>query len=223
MSKIQRASGRPRASLDPDLHPRKSERTRTAILDAALELLWSQPFRDLTVAEVMSLAGASRSAFYSYFEDLHDLMEDLLRRMGEDVFEATSPWFQGSGDPVAALRESLRGLVRIGYERGPILRAVADASTTDERLECAWTAFVASFDDAVTSRIEEHQAKKLIPAFDARPVAVALNQLDASMLIHAFGRRPRGDPEAVYGALDRIWSSTLYESTARRVRGRNDE
>ena len=32
----------------------------------------------------MSLAGTSRSAFYQYFEDLHDLMEVLLRGMEED-------------------------------------------------------------------------------------------------------------------------------------------
>lgn len=96
------------------------------------------------------------------------------------------------------------------YERGPILRAVADASTTDERLERSWAKFLTKFDDAVTARIEEHQAEGLIPAFDARPVAIALNRLDASLLIHAFGRRPRGNPDSVREAITRIWTSTLY-------------
>ncbi len=189
---------------------RKSDRTREAILDGALEFLWSRPFREMTVAELMSITGVSRSAFYQYFTDLHDLMEALLRGMEEDIFEIAIPWLSGEGDPTALLQESLAGLVRVCYVRGPILRAVADASTTDERLERSWAKFLTKFDDAVTARIEEHQAEGFISAFDARPVAIALNRLDASLLIHAFGRRPRSNPEPVQDAITRIWTSTLY-------------
>ena len=102
--------------------PRKSERTRQAILDAALKFLWTQPYRDLTVGELMSLAGTSRSAFYQYFQDLHDLMETLLRGLEEDIFGVGAPWLQGEGDPIPLLEETLEGLVRVCYQQGPILR-----------------------------------------------------------------------------------------------------
>ncbi len=199
-------------SAGSSVSPRKSERTRQAILDGALEFLWSRPFREMTVAELMSIVGASRPAFYQYFEDLHDLMETLLRGLEDEIFGATDPWFSGEGDPIAMLSESQAGLVRVGYDRGPILRAVADASPSDECLELSWAKFLAAFDDAVTARIEQHQEEGLIPPFNARPVAIALNRLDASMLIDAFGRRPRGDPKPVHEAITRIWSSTLYGS-----------
>ncbi len=39
------------ASIDSASNLRKSERTRQAILDGALEFLWSRPFREMTVAE----------------------------------------------------------------------------------------------------------------------------------------------------------------------------
>ena len=42
------------------------------------------------------------------------------------------------------------------------------------------------------------------------PVATALNPLDVGLLIHAFGRRPRGAPELIEDALIRVWTSTLY-------------
>jgi len=61
------------------LKPRKSDRTRTAILNAALEFLWTHPFRDMTVAELMSITGIGRSAFYQYFKDLYEPMETLLQ------------------------------------------------------------------------------------------------------------------------------------------------
>ncbi len=101
------------------------------------------------------------------------------------------------------------GLVSVSYERGPILRAVAEAAPTDDRLEQVWAAFLRGFDDAVAARIEQHQEQGRTPTFDARPVAIALNRLDASLLIEAFGRRPRSDPLPVQDTLIRIWTSTL--------------
>jgi AcrR family transcriptional regulator len=195
-----------------DSKPRKSDRTRAAILNGALEFLWTQPFREMTVAELMSITGVGRSAFYQYFHDLHELMETLLQGVAEAIFGAADPWFNGEGEATVLLPLSLAALVEVCYERGPILRAVAEASTTDERLERAWAAFLAEFDDAVSNRIMEHQAEGLIAKFDARPVAIALNRLDASLVIHAFGRHPRSNPEPVREAITRIWMSTLYQS-----------
>ena len=205
----------------PVLPPRKSERTREAILDSALEFLWTRPFRDLTVGELMSGTGSSRSAFYQYFTDLHDLMEALLRGMEDDIFAAATPWLQGEGDPIPLLRESLAGLVQICYQRGPILRAVSDAASSDESLERTWAAFLKNFDDAVAQRIEQQQATGLVPEFDAYPVAVALNRMDASLMIQQFGRRPRGNPDAVLESITRIWISTLYGAGATATAGKS--
>ena len=188
----------------------KSERTRAAILNAALEFVWSQPFRDMTVNSLMTSTGLSRSAFYKYFRDLHDLMETLLDVSQEEIVAACSPWYTGVGDPVALTLESLAGLVRLCYHRGPILRAVADAAATDKRLQKAWKQFLGRFDDAACARIEADQEQGLIQNFDARPLAVALNRLNAYTLIEAFGQRPRRKPEPVREALARVWISTLY-------------
>ena len=200
--------------MTPQPIPRigKSERTRAAILDAALEFIWSHPFRDLTVKSLTTSAGLSRSAFYQYFDDLHDLMETLLDMLKGEVMAVTGPWFTGVGDPIALLNESLVGLVEVCYRLGPILRATDDAAASDKRLEHAWAQFVKQFDDAVTTRIEADQAQGLIPDFDARPVAIALNRMDAYTFIQAFGQRPRSKPEPVREALARIWISTLYGS-----------
>jgi len=207
-SKEKRKKMRAVAGSSPK--PRKSERTRQAILDGAVEFLWARPFREMTVSELMSITGAGRSAFYQYFDDLYSLMEMLLLRLEEDIMEAAAPWFSGDGDSTALLQQSLTKLVHVCHDSGPILRAVSEASTTDERLERSWSVFLGVFDDAVTAQIEKQQKEGEIPPFDARPVAVALNRLDACLLIHAFGRHPRHNPEPVCEALTRIWTSTLY-------------
>jgi AcrR family transcriptional regulator len=188
----------------------KSDRTRAAILNAALDFVWSHPFRDMTVTSLMESTGASRSAFYQYFSDLHEVMETLLKMFGEEIFVAVEPWLAGVGDPVALIRETLAGLVEVSYQRGPFLRAITDAAATDPRLETAWLQFLVGFDDAATARIEADQKQGLIPDFEVRPVAFATNRLNAYTLLQAFGRHPREQPGPVREALTRVWISTLY-------------
>jgi hypothetical protein len=69
---------------------------------------------------------------------------------------------------------------------------------------------------------KRREAQGLIPAFDARPIAVALNRLDASLFIHAFGRHPRQNPELVLEAVVRIWTSTLYQSIDTTTKTKHD-
>lgn len=184
--------------------------TRQAILDAAQEFLWTRPFREMTIRSLMAETDVSRPAFYQYFSDVHVLMETLLDDLRDEILGVVEPWVLGTGDPVSLLRQSLDGLVRVCYRRGPILRAASDAATSDNRMETAWTSFLHDFDDVVTERITADQAQKLIPPLDARPMAIALNRLDAYTLIDAFGTRPRRRPEPILDAITRIWVSTLY-------------
>lgn len=205
-------TSRPHARPHPSAEVRKSDRTRAVILDAALEFLWSSPFREMTVSSLMASTDLSRSAFYKYFHDVHELMETLLEELAEEVLTGATAWLEGSGDPVALLRESLAELVRTCYQRGPILRAVADAAPSDERFDQSWNQFLGRFDDAVAARIRSDQQLGLIPEFEARSVAIALNRLDAYTFIHAFGQRPRSRPEPVLDAIVRVWTSTLYQA-----------
>ena len=197
-------------SPQPSKRIDKSDRTRAEILNAALDFVWSHPFRDLTVTSLMASTGASRSAFYQYFTDLPEVIETLLAMLQKEIFSAITPWLGGVGDPIALMRETLAGMVDVCHQRGPFLRAITDAAVTDPRLEEAWLKFLSGFDDAVTARIEADQQQGLIPDFEVRPVAFAMNRLDAYTLLQAFGQHPRMEPGPVLEALTRIWTSTLY-------------
>ena len=211
MSGVKRSS-RLRATPQPSSKIGKSERTRAAILNAALDFLWSHPFREMTVQSVMAPTGLGRSALYHHFPDLHDLVATALAMLQDEIFATAMPWVAGVGDPVALTHESLAGLADWGYRRGPIVRAVADAAATDQRVEDEWRAFLGRFDDAASARIAADQEQGLIAEFDPRPVAIALNRLDAYTIIEAFGQLPRRKPKPVREALARIWTSTLYGS-----------
>ena len=201
-----------RLFAEPEPIPRigRSERTRAEILDAAFEFLWSRPFRDMSVNSLMATTSISRSAFYRYFEDIHRLMEALLKRLESEILEGVSPWLSDDGDPVALLFESLAAEVRICYRYGPFLKAVSDAAGTNARLEDEWDRFLERFDDAVCDRVSADQELGLIELFDPRPVATALNRVDAALYIRAFGQRPRKRREPVLDAIARVWISSLY-------------
>jgi AcrR family transcriptional regulator len=195
----------------PERKQTKAERTRALILEAAFDFLWQHPYRELTVNVLMDRTGLSRPTFYQYFRDLQALMSSLLQFLTDEILAASKPWFEAaSGDPVALLNQALSGLVDVGYRRGPFIRAVADAATTDERLESAWIRFLEDFDDLVATRIEADQRLGLIPPFDARAVASLTTRMDAYAFIHAFGQHPRQEPGPLRQAVIRMWVSTLY-------------
>jgi AcrR family transcriptional regulator len=210
MSDLRRYPPQLRVIPEPTGKVTKADRTRAVILNAALEFIWSHPFRELSVNSLMASTGLSRAAFYQYFEDIHKMMETLLHMLAEEIFASANIWLEGVGDPVALLNESFQGLTQSCYQHGPFLRAVADASTTDERFEKSWGQFLSGFDDAGNARIQADQAQGLIATFDSRPVIFALNRVNAYTFIDAFGQRPRKQPKPIQEALARIWISTLY-------------
>jgi AcrR family transcriptional regulator len=207
---LKRSPVRLNAVPEPRLRIGRSERTRAEILDAAFDFLWSRPFRDITVNSLMATTSISRSAFYRYFDDIHGLMQALLTRLESEILEGASPWLTENGDPVALLYESLAAEVRICYRHGPFIKAICDAAGTNAQLEDEWNWFLDRFDDAVSERIVADQELGLIEAFDPRPVATALNRVDAAMYVRAFGHRPRSRPDPVQQAITRVWISTLY-------------
>lgn len=210
MSYSNSSSPRLRADPKPALKIAKSDRTRAAILDAALEFVWSRPFHEMTVNSLMATTGVGRSAFYQYFSDLHSMMEALLHILADEISAVVQPWYVGVGDPVALLNETVSGLVHVCYQRGPFLRAISDAAATEKRFEKDWRQFLGGFDELGVELITRDQEQGLIPKFDARPTIVALNRLNVHTIIEAFGQRPRSKPEPVREALSRIWISTLY-------------
>ncbi len=193
------------------------EEARRKILDSAARFLRNRHFREMTIGEVMAGTTLSRPAFYQYFTDVHDLILSLLSEIEEIMHQLASPWIDGEGEPIAALRESNRGVVEICAKHGPVIRAIVEAAPLDERLEQAWTSFMQRWDDVAEARIVAHQRDGLVPPLDARRIASALNSLDVNLVVAAFGRHPQDDPNEVLETMHRVWSSTLYGRLPRRL------
>jgi AcrR family transcriptional regulator len=55
----------------------------------------------MTVGSLAASIGVSRSAFYQYFKDLHEVMEVLLEMLKGEILDASKTWMISVGDPVA--------------------------------------------------------------------------------------------------------------------------
>src|SRR4051812_43477579 len=150
------ASGHRRPRHDP-------KDTEREILEAAERLLRERPFREVTVEAVMRQTGLKRPAFYAHFRDRPDPVLRITPLIGAELFDMTDRWLQGE-EPEEDLRSALNGVAAVFVEHGPVLRALADAATSDAAVETVYRTLVQSFVDATARHIREEQAAGRTPA-----------------------------------------------------------
>src|SRR3954453_4091746 len=116
--------------MPPATKPRRIRRApdeaRREILDAAEALLSGQPFRALSVDDLMGRTGMTRSSFYHYFRSLDDVAIALMRRVQGEMMEAVAPWLQPAydGDPAAAAARGINETAAVFARHGLVLAAI---------------------------------------------------------------------------------------------------
>ena len=192
---------------------RRPEEAEREILDAAEDLLRDDRFSALTVDELMSRTGLSRASFYVYFRDRHHLIMRLTERIGSELFSMSELWLRGSGDPLEDARAAVEGVAAVYSRHGPVLRAIADASTHDPDVEAIYHGLVERFVEATAKRISEEIAAGRVRPLDARETARALVWMNERYLTHTLGQTPQEPTDTVVETLWAIWVRALYEHT----------
>ncbi len=184
------------------------EEARASILAAADELLRERPFRELTIDELMKRAGLSRTIFYRHFDDLGQLVMQLLWAAGAPLRESNDRTYEAAAE-LPVLRQGLDTLVDWFAENGPLLAAVADAATYDEEIERIYEEILQRWYDRFrTTMAEAAAAGRIVPIADGE--AEALVSLNERYLLRKLGRVPQADPEEVRATLWSVWSRYLF-------------
>jgi len=191
---------------------RTPEAAEREIVEAAEALLREKPFRELTVDDLMRRTGLSRPSFYVYFRDRHDLVLKVVEHIGGELFSMSERWYDGTGDGPAMVREAIDGVVGVFAAHGPVLRALADAATDDQRVEAAYLALLQRFVDATARHIEEEVAAGRVLPLDPVPTATALTWMMERYLQLQLGRATDPPVDSVTDTLTTIWSRVLYGS-----------
>jgi AcrR family transcriptional regulator len=182
------------------------EETRRLILVAAERSLRERPYRELTVDVVMSETGLTRTAFYRHFDDVTDLVLRVFADVGRELYEVAARWAGHAGVAYPAPgREGLAGMVDFYVRHGPLMRAVAEAATADERIELAYRSSVDAFIELTAGALERMAAEGLLKVPDPRALGRAMTLMNQAYLMAEFGREPQGDPKVALQTLEQVW------------------
>lgn len=193
-------------------HLEQRENTRREILAAANEFLRQRPYRELSVEDLMSRSGLTRTAFYRHFDDLTDLVLRLMAEMGGELYGVAERWLQDSQvEQEAGLRfhhaakTGLRAIVEFFERNGPLIRAISEAATTDERIERAYNGMLDRFTELTAFGLEQMVKEGRIDPLEPWPVARALNLMNERYLLGEFGHPNEGNADLALKTLETIW------------------
>lgn len=182
------------------------QETRARIIEAATELVRERSFSELSVGQVMDRAGIGRTIFYRHFDDLGELLLSAGREAMEELYEAQVVLASTRGDhDLAQIRRALEIPVRVYLRHGPLLRAITEAAADDGLIAAGQEELRRRFDYLVAVALRESGPD----AASATETAHALNLLNESYLLDAFGREPRVSVETAVRALSEIWVATV--------------
>jgi len=124
-------------------HQDRSRRTLEQILDAAERLMATRPFREISVAEIAQVAGASISSLYARFTDKEALLGAIYERHARHQRELVDQLFapaRWEGRSVSQIVRQTFPLMVQGYRaRQGLIRTFLEYASHDVRFRDTWS------------------------------------------------------------------------------------
>jgi len=194
MTKAPRAMTR--IKLAPDVR-------RAQFLDCAQALFFSRGYEATTVNDILERAGASKGAFYHYFDSKEALLDALAERVAaQAVADAEGILDDPSLDALARLNAFMAQGRHWKIERAPMLRAMFDALLKAENVALNQRIITASgkvVTPVLTAIVEEGAREGVFdPAAPAMIAEVLLMMGNARMAVavEAMALAARGELDA---------------------------
>jgi AcrR family transcriptional regulator len=118
-------------TLNPETHAVR----RDAFVDVAQRLIQTKGYEELSVQDVLDELGASKGAFYHYFESKADLLEAVVERMADGVGVAWAAIIAEPGLTAAQRLEAIFSTTaQYKAERKDLVLAVLEMWLSDENV-----------------------------------------------------------------------------------------
>ena len=196
-------STRPANAARRPLARARREQARERIVAAAERLLRGRPYRELSVEDVMTEAGLSRTVFYRHFDGLPELVLSLLEAirqalMGELVADVPV-------DHLARTQAILAAAVDAFAEHGSLMRAIDQAASHDAQIEAAFRSVTDEFTGVMAAQLEVSMAEGRVAPGNAYELARALNLMNQRYLLETVARDPSFDRRLALDTLMAVW------------------
>jgi AcrR family transcriptional regulator len=196
--------------------PIKGERHRRAILDALAELLIHRAIGDLTVGEIASAAGVTRSGFYFYFESKYAALAVATGEIWSELSDRVGSFQRiGAESPIEHMRRNIKVGMELWRTREAVLVASVQAAPLDDQLAEQWREWSEIFTAIFVDVIVEDQRAGL-----AHPVQTNISMLVATLLessIHMMyrdrlARNNAAQSAEVLETLLAIWEAAVWRT-----------
>ena len=196
----------------PRRRRRSREEAEREILDAARTLLAERPSYEVTVAAIMARTTLSRKSFYVYFRDRYALLKRLVQPLQAQRDAIVEDLRRDDEDPASGARTALLRLASLYAEHGPLLRALAEASSQDREARRTWREFIEPVIAGHAEMIREEISRGRITGIDPDQTARALIGMNLQFFFDQLVDDPDPDVEAAADTLLTIWTRALYGS-----------
>jgi AcrR family transcriptional regulator len=168
----------PEAALTPDgdgpgRRQRKKQRTREALIEAAMELFAARGYDHTTVREITDAVDVSERTFFRYFASKEDLVLSFVGD-GQAAFAAALAARPAEEDPLTAARSAFHISLRQvpgGAEALPTYLSAMQMIDATPALLAAYLRFVHDNDDEIIAVLARREG--VDPATDRRPRVLA--------------------------------------------------
>jgi TetR/AcrR family transcriptional regulator, ethionamide resistance regulator len=179
-----------------------------AILDATEALLETRTFRDLTVEDVMEVAGLGRTAFYRYFPDLESVILRHMAGIADELSVPSQDWLTAA-DPDAQLLDSGLRIAAVYRDHGRVMQAFSDAAGAGPDVHRAWRAVLDSLIARGVAHLRMLVAQGRAECERPDETIRALSVLIDRYLLDIYGRGAAVPIEEPVAVLVQIWRRTL--------------
>ena len=184
-------------------------------------LLEERALSEISVEDLASGAGISRSTFYFYFPSKDAVLLTLVERMVEEAIEQPRAGLGEAGrgtagGPARGVAGDLRGL-RLPSRRDPRRRRAANATNAEARE--LWSEVMEGWVADVSAIIESERARGAAPpGLPARELAIALLQMNERVHFATFaGETPALEEDRVMDVLVDVWVRAIYGAVGNRL------
>ena len=184
-----------------------------AILSAAEQLLDGRSLDDISIEELATGAGISRSNFYFYFASKDDVLLALLDRVITEVQHRVAALPRDfEHEPQAAWRRSIGVFVDVFAEHRAVSVAAIGARGRSAEILSLWTGSMRAWVDYSSEVIAAEQSRGAAPAgISPRDLAVSLNLMNERVLVAALADEALAVPvDAVLDVMSGIWVRAIY-------------
>jgi AcrR family transcriptional regulator len=146
----------------------RAAQRETLLIDALEQLLTAKRLSEVSVEEIATAAGITRTRFYRYFDSKYEALAAALRRMADElvgVYLQEGSWWVRPDDlpPREALRASFDAIRVLWEKHGPVLREASDLWNAVPQVRETWEGVLARLTELTARQIERERDLGLAP------------------------------------------------------------